>query len=204
MATGPTRNWQRLAAGLIIDLLPPAFMSPPFAIATSRLRLRWLTASDADFVLRLVNDAEWLRFIGDRGAPDLDGARRYIETGPAAMYREFGFGLNRVALGDGDRAIGICGLLQRATLAAPDLGFALLPAWRGQGYALEAARAVLEHARETLALARVLAIVDAQNTPSIDLLSRLGFERSGEHRDETGLRALDLYALDLHAAVLGP
>ena len=99
-------------------------MSAPLAIATSRLRLRWLTAGDADFVLRLVNDAEWLRFIGDKGARDLDGARRYIETGPAAMYREFGFGLNRVALGDGDRAIGICGLLRRATLAAPDLGFA--------------------------------------------------------------------------------
>jgi [ribosomal protein S5]-alanine N-acetyltransferase len=175
-------------------------LTAPLAIATSRLRLRWLTASDADFVLRLVNDAEWLRFIGDKGVQDIDGARRYIETSPVAMYREFGFGLNRVAIGDSDRAIGICGLLQRAALNAPDLGFALLPAWRGQGYALEAAQAVLEHARETLALPRVLAIVDAQNRASIGLLSRLGFERSGEHSDAPGSRPLDLYALDLNLA----
>ena len=100
-------------------------MNAPLAITSSRLQLRWLTAADADFVLELVNDDVWLRFIGDKGVHDLDGARRYLESGPVAMYREFGFGLNRVALGD-DCPIGICGLLKRPTLAEPDLGFALL------------------------------------------------------------------------------
>jgi len=174
-------------------------LSAPLAIASSRLQLRWLTAADADFVLRLVNDAEWLRYIGDRGVRDLDGARRYIDTGPAAMYREFGFGLNRVALAAGDLAIGICGLLRRPALAHPDLGFALLPAWRGRGYALEAARMVLEHARESLALERVLAIVDADNVASVRLLTRLGFAREGEYVDEPESRALNLYAIDLDA-----
>ena len=43
---------------------------------TDRLRLRRLEAADASFILRLVNEPSWLRFIGDRGVHDLDGARR--------------------------------------------------------------------------------------------------------------------------------
>lgn len=175
-------------------------MTAPLALASSRLQLRWLTAADADFVLRLVNDADWLRFIGDKGVHDVDDARRYIDSGPAAMYREFGFGLNRVALADDDTAIGICGLLQRPALPHPDLGFALLPAFRGRGYALEATQAVLEHARDTLAIGRVLAIVDGDNRSSVRLLSRLGFARVGEHVAEPGSRLLELYAIDLDAS----
>jgi len=197
---GPLEAGTSPRPGLSSIFLPRRILTVAFAITTSRLQLRWLTAADADFVLQLVNDADWLRFIGDRGVHDIDAARRYIETGPAAMYREFGFGLNRVALARGDRAIGICGLLQRATLDHPDLGFALLPAFRARGYALEAARAVLEHARETLAIERVLAIVNADNTDSVSLLTRLGFTRAGEHVAEADSRLLDLYAIDLRAS----
>jgi len=172
----------------------------PPAITTLRLQLRWLTAADADFVLRLVNDEQWLRHIGDRNVHDLDDARRYIENGPAAMYRKFGFGLNLVALRRGDRAIGICGLLRRDGLDDADLGFALLPEFRGRGYAREAASAVLDHARERLGLARVAAIVDAQNSSSVRLLTSLGFRREGEHYAPPGAQAVDLYAIDLNGA----
>ena len=195
--TGSCRYWPRAAAGLIIDILPRRILIAPLAITTSRLQLRWLTAADADFVLNLVNDDDWLRYIGDKGVHDLDGARRYIESGPAAMYREFGFGLNRVALKASDQAIGICGVLKRPTLADPDLGFALLPAYRGQGYALEAARAVLEHARDPLGLERLMAIVNPENKASIALLTRLGFCREDEQVDQPDGSAPDLYAIDL-------
>jgi len=91
----------------------------PFAIETSRLKLRWLELRDADFIYQLVHDPHWLRFIGDKQVADLEGARGYIEDGPRAMYRQFGFGLNRVALKDGDTPIGICGLLQWDSLPHP-------------------------------------------------------------------------------------
>ena len=195
--TGSCQYWPRAVAGLIIAVMPRRILNAPFAITTSRLQLRWLTPADAEFVLRLVNDSDWLRFIGDKGVHDLDGARRYLDSGPVAMYREFGFGLNRVALKASDQAIGICGVLHRPTLAEPDLGFALLPAYRGQGYALEAARAVLEHARDAFGLERILAMVDPENAASIALLGRLGFAREGARVDRPGGGAPDLYAIDL-------
>ena len=151
---------------------------------------------DADFILRLLNDPDWLRFIGDKGVARLDDARRYIADGPMTMYRSHGFGLNRIALREDDRAIGICGLIQRDTLAEPDLGFALLREFRGQGYAQEAAGIVLEHARTTLGIRRIAAIVQPTNQSSARLLEKLRFVREGEISMQTGSASLDLYTND--------
>ena len=73
----------------------------------------------------------------------------------------------------------MCGLLKRETLPDADLGFAFLPGFAGQGYASEAAAAVLAYARQTLGLARVLAITSPDNTRSIKLLERIGFRFEG-------------------------
>ena len=71
--------------------------------------------------------------------------------------------------------IGICGILKRDQLPEPDIGFAFLPAYWSKGYAWEAASAVKAHARDALALARLLAIVSPSNDSSIRLLEKLGF-----------------------------
>lgn len=147
---------------------------PRPVIATERLVLRWLTGDDAPFILELTNDPDWLRFIGDRGIRTLDDARRYIETGPREMYTRLGFGLYAVERRDGGPPIGICGLIGRDWLESPDLGFAFLPAYRGMGYAREAAAATLDHARHALGIDRVLAIVSPGNADSIRLLKGLG------------------------------
>ena len=170
-------------------------MDNPFAIETSRLMLRWLELSDAEFIYQLVNDPQWLRFIGDKQVADLNGARRYIEDGPRAMYRQFGFGLNRVALKDNNTAIGICGLLQRESLPQADLGFAFLPEYRDQGYAREAADAILQHAYLILCQTQVAAIVSPDNLSSIKLLDKLGFRIDKKIRIEPNLDCVDLYVI---------
>jgi RimJ/RimL family protein N-acetyltransferase len=167
----------------------------PFAIETRRLKLRWLELTDADFIYQLVNDPQWLRFIGDKQVADLDGARRYIEDGPRAMYRRFGFGLNRVALKDSDTPVGICGLLQRESLPQPDLGFAFLPGFRGQGYAREAADAILQHAYLILRQTRIAAIVNPDNLSSIKLLDKLGFRLDKQIQIEPNQKSVDLYVI---------
>lgn len=104
-----------------------------------------------------------------------DDARRYIREGPVAGYERYGYGLLRVALRGGGTPIGMCGVLKRDTLPDPDLGFSFLPAWWSQGYALEAATAVMSHARDVLHLGRILAITTHDNHPSMRLLGKLGF-----------------------------
>jgi RimJ/RimL family protein N-acetyltransferase len=166
------------------------------SIETGRLRLRWLDAGDADFIQRLLNDADWLRFIGDKKVTSPAQAKAYIENGPCAMYRRHGFGLNRVASREGDTPIGICGLLQREALPYSDLGFAFLPEFRRQGYACEAARAVLQDGFTTFDIARIAAILNPANLASAKLLEKLGFRLHEKIRMEPMQAFLDLYLID--------
>lgn len=134
-----------------------------------------LADRDADFIVGLLNEPSFLRYIGDRGVRNADDARRYIREGPVAGYERYGYGLLRVALRRDDTPVGMCGVLKRDTLPDPDLGFSFLPAWWSQGYALEAATAVMHHARSVLHLGRILAITTQDNEPSMRLLGKLGF-----------------------------
>lgn len=142
---------------------------------TARLTLRHMRRSDAPFVLRLVNEPAWLRYIGDRGVRDLADAERYIEAGPVAMYAARGFGLYHVALTADDTSIGLCGLIKRDGLDDVDLGFAFLPEHWGHGYAVESGTAVLAHSRAALGLRRLVAITSPDNDASGRVLRRLGF-----------------------------
>jgi RimJ/RimL family protein N-acetyltransferase len=151
-------------------------------LETERLRLRPLSFDDADFVVELLNEPSFLRYIGDKGVRDRASACRYLETGPLASYARFGFGLLCVERRSDAAPIGICGLLKRETLDDVDVGFAFLPRAWGLGYAFEAATAVLEQGRDELGLGRVVAITSPDNQASIRLLERLGFRFEGLRR----------------------
>jgi [ribosomal protein S5]-alanine N-acetyltransferase len=163
-------------------------------VRTARLCLRRIVAGDAAFLLELLNDPSFLANIGDRGVRDLDEARVYIERGPVASYTLHGFGLYLVELAGSGEPIGICGVLRRDGLADPDLGFAFLPRYWGRGFALEAAGAVLEHARAALALRRLVAITLPSNQGSKRVLERIGFRLEGRVRLAGDPEELELYA----------
>ena len=148
-------------------------------LRTERLAIRPFTQDDAAFILELVNDADWQRFIGDKNVHSLDDARRYLRDGPLAMFAKHGVALCSVERRNDGAALGMCGLIKRDPLDDIDLGFAFLPAARGQGYAREAAAAVLEHGLATLALKRIVAITDIDNAASARVLEAVGlhFER---------------------------
>jgi RimJ/RimL family protein N-acetyltransferase len=143
-------------------------------LETDRLIVRHLTTEDAEFIIELLNDPSFIRYIGDKQVRTLDDARAYVRNGPAKSYETYGFGLNLVELKSEGAPIGICGLLKRDTLPEPDIGFAFLPAFWNQGYALEAAAAVMKHGRETLGVSVVLAITTPDNEASGKLLSKIG------------------------------
>jgi RimJ/RimL family protein N-acetyltransferase len=157
-----------------------ASTSQPTALESARLRLRHVGEDDAAFILALLNDPGWLRYIGDRGVRTLDDARRYILEGPRRMYADHGFGLFLVERKSDGASLGLCGLIRRDTLPDVDIGFALAAAHRGEGYAYEAAAATLRYARQVHGLPRVVAIAMPDNVASTRLLERLGlrFERT--------------------------
>ena len=148
-------------------------------IETSRLTISELTTADAPFIIELLNSPGWLQYIGDRGVKTIDDACGYILNGPTISYRTNGFGLWVVALKDTNIPIGICGLIRRDFLPHPDIGFAFLPQYSGSGYALESAKGVMDFAANVLRLPVVTAITNDDNTSSLKLLFKLGFDFIG-------------------------
>ena len=126
-------------------------------LETERLFLRGLDVSDAPFILTLLNEASFLRYIGDKKVRTMQDAEQYILNGPVASYERHGFGLCLVELKQTHTPIGICGLLKRDELPHADIGFAFLPDFWNKGFAYEAAAAVMNDARERLNLDRILA-----------------------------------------------
>lgn len=165
-----------------------------FVLTTERLSLRLLTFDDAAFLVGLLNQPSFLRFIGDRDVRTEADARRYLTDGPLDSYARHGFGLYLVELKQGQTPIGICGLLKRETLADVDLGFAFLPEYWSRGYAVESTRAVMTHGRSDLGLARIVAITSPDNFPSQAVLKKLGFQFESVIRLSADAGEVHLYA----------
>ena len=165
-------------------------------LETELLVLRHLTLNDAPFVVELLNEPSFLRFIGDRKVRNLQDARRYLLDGPIASYQKFGFGLNLVFLKESGDAIGICGLLKRETLPDADVGFAFLPDHWRKGYASEAASATLEHGRTALGLKRIVAITSPDNLASIGVLEKIGLKFGMITRLGDDPREVKLFGID--------
>lgn len=157
---------------------------------TERLTIRFLTLDDAPFIVRLLNDPDFIRYIGDREVRTDDQATRYLRDGPLASYEQHGFGLNLVALRASGEPLGICGLLKRPELDHPDLGFAMMPQSRRTGYTEEASRGILQVAFESQSVESVLAITKPENAASARLLKKIGFrfvEEIDYHDEPTSL-----------------
>jgi RimJ/RimL family protein N-acetyltransferase len=88
--------------------------------------------------------------------------------------------------------LGMCGLLKREHLDAPDPGYAYVPEAWGLGFAREAAEAALAQGEEEFGCARILALVSPDNGRSIALSKKLGLafiEARGTEDEPTHLYA---------------
>ena len=161
-------------------------------IETSRLILSELKTEDAAFILKLYNDRDFISYIGDKGIRSIKDAEKFIENGPKQSYREHRHGLYLVQLKD-FTSIGICGLLKRANLDLPDIGFAILPDYRRVGFIYEASKAVIQDAKKRLLYDKIVAITSPNNNASINLLIKLGFRYKELIKIESDNKPTQLY-----------
>jgi RimJ/RimL family protein N-acetyltransferase len=148
-------------------------------LETERTILREVTTDDAEFILDLLNQPSFVRYIGDRNVRTIEQARDYIESRFTESYKKFGFSMWAVVLKETSELIGLCGFVKRDGLPDVDIGFAFLPQFEKCGYAFESASAVMHYGRDVLNLPRVLAITSQDNASSQKLLEKIGlnFER---------------------------
>lgn len=166
-----------------------ALCRPPlgqFLLETERLSLREIMPNDAPFLLELLNTPDWIANIGDRKVHNLDDARKYIIHRLKAAYQKFGFGFWLLERKTDSVPVGIAGLVKRDFLEDVDIGYALLPRFYGQGYAVEAAEAIMSFAKQKLALPRLAAITIETNKPSQRVLEKIGlrFEQMFQAPDD--------------------
>jgi len=162
-------------------------------LCSARLRFFEAGPEDAGFLYRLMNERDYLAFIGDRGIRSIADAQQYIDEKISLPYGKSGLGLFITRLRN-NRPIGICGLLQRDYLDAPDVGYAFLQSEYNKGYATEAVLAVINYAREKLGIKKLYAITAIENHASRRVLVKTGFEMTGL-LDEVGQKNICLFAL---------
>lgn len=156
-------------------------------LTTERLFLIESKIEDAAFYLQLMNSPGWLEHIGDRGIHTVEDAEVHLRENIFPHYERHRYGLFNMVLKTNMEPIGLCGLLNRDYLEAPDIGFALLPAYARKGLTYEACSAVMAFAEQKAKLDKIVAITSRENTASQNLLQKIGLAAAGEItvKDET-------------------
>jgi RimJ/RimL family protein N-acetyltransferase len=145
-------------------------------LITDRLIIQEFILDDAPFILELVNEPDWIKFIGDRKVCDLTDAKNYMVNSFFTSYTTHGFGPYLVALKENEMPIGMSCLIKREVLESVYIGYAFLKKHRGKGYAMEAVLATKNYAHEELELGALVAITNTENEASISFLKKLGFQ----------------------------
>ncbi|MGW8700277.1 GNAT family N-acetyltransferase [Streptomyces eurythermus] len=155
------------------------YVPMPLQLHTDRLTLRPWTEPDIDAHRALVAER------GGGGMPSIEENRRMIEDQRAASART-GIALLPVIRRDVGDFIGYCGLtVGRASVDEPEIAYELFQRVHGQGYATEAASAVLDAAIAT-GRKRLWSTVRPWNAPSFRVLEKLGFHRDHVSTEDSG------------------
>lgn len=149
-------------------------------LETERLILSEVTENDAEFMLDLLNQPSFIKYIGDRNVRTIEEAKDFIKTRYQKSYDDYGYGLYLVetksTINDQRSKIGVCGFVKRDNFQYADIGFAFLPQFEKHGYAFESAQAVMEYGEKTFGFKEVLAITTQDNESSGRLLEKLHFK----------------------------
>jgi RimJ/RimL family protein N-acetyltransferase len=138
--------------------------------------LRPFQEGDAEALFPIFADARAMAYWSTPPHASLDDTRAFVRASMAAAAS--GAGDDQVVLLDG-RIVGKAGLWNNQ-----EIGFIFAPEVWGRGVARRALEAVIARARRR-GVRRILADVDPRNARCIDLLTRLGFVRTGEAQATT-------------------
>ncbi len=145
-------------------------------LESKNLTLRKFEENDSQFILKLLNSSTWLDFIGDRKVNTDQEAKNYLLNGPLKSYKQNNYGLWLVETKINKIPIGICGIIKRADLDFPDIGYAFLPEYTGKGFAYEISKETVIYAKTILKIEKMCALTEARNISSVKLLTKIDFK----------------------------
>jgi RimJ/RimL family protein N-acetyltransferase len=159
-------------------------LGPQLSLSTDRLALRPPTPHDAEALYDLFADPEVMHGLGREPVTALEEARAMIDDGIRGWRTD---GLGPFLLESDHQVVGQAGLMIFDTRgwtpsswaaagahAQPELGWALLRAHWGHGYATEAAAAIRDWARASRSIGRLVSLISPDNARSQRVAERLG------------------------------
>ncbi|MFN8487165.1 MAG: GNAT family protein [Caldilineaceae bacterium] len=153
-------------------------------LLTARLLLRPFTEADTDAIYALMSNAHVLRYWDAPPWSERTQAERFIARRKQMEQEGSGVRLAIERITDGV-FIGWCVLNQwNPVYRSAMIGYCLADKVWGQGFATEAAAALLQWAFATLDLNRVQSGADTRNRASERVLEKLGFVREGTLRED--------------------
>jgi RimJ/RimL family protein N-acetyltransferase len=138
----------------------------------SRLAFREMTPDDLDDMASLLGDPDVMTYYPRPKTRQEAG--QWIDWN-RGLYRTHGYGLWVLTTTTGG-FVGDCGLTPQVVDGVTELevGYHVLPAWQGRGYATEAAAACRDFARDVLGATRLIAIIHPDNRPSQRVAEKIG------------------------------
>jgi RimJ/RimL family protein N-acetyltransferase len=155
----------------------------PRELQTNDLYLRPLGLADAKAMFAMLSDAQSMKYWSDPPITHVDEAIKVLQEDVESDAR--GDSLCwAVMLKSRDKMIGKSILFQFSpTNRRAEIGFILNREYWRQGLMQQTLEAVIDFAFKRLDLHRIEADVDVENTGSLAILEKLGFEREGLFRD---------------------
>jgi len=153
------------------------------SISTERLSLRPLSISDAEALLGIFSDPEFMRFWSSEPWTSVDQALTLIQDDSRELAAGEHLRLG-IFLRDEQRLVGTSSLFNfNEQCRRAELGYGIArDHWR-RGYMFEAVSALITFAFVELGLNRLEADIDPRNVASARSLEKLGFEREGLLRE---------------------
>jgi RimJ/RimL family protein N-acetyltransferase len=158
-------------------------------MTTRRLGFRTWSEDDVELALGLWGDPAVTRLIDARGKLSEEQVREQLAQ-EIATQRQYGVQYWPIFLLENDEHVGCCGLRPHdEAKRILEIGFHIRSAYWGQGYATEAARAVMGYAFGTLGATALFAGHNPKNVVSRHVLEQLGFRYThDEFYPPTGLQ----------------
>lgn len=149
-------------------------MSVPQTIyETERLLVRHLNETDVDAMHAVYGDAMAMQWVDDGRLLDRDGCLRWIAVTKENRATR-GYGMSALVLKESGAVVGFCGIVHPGGQSEPEIKYALLRDYWGQGLATEAVEGMLAYAAKHLGLRRVIATTAPENEPSHRVLLKVG------------------------------
>lgn len=145
-------------------------------ITSERLLFRPYTDKDFEFLCSMTGDSAMMRYIGDGQIRDRDGALRFLYWIYRGYEADPALGLRLLVRKKDGRRIGQAGIVPQLVDGAKEIevGYWISPEFWGQGYATEAANALIEYGFKTIGKRRLVSLIQPGNTASRRVAEKTG------------------------------